>query len=146
MLLESLIIGGIALNAVVALAPSILDLSPPRGLAERITDSRNFTINVVSVGPEVTVVDLVAPPELDPGIMPTVNITVRHNRTRFEYIFARIIDTDTGQVVCPMKRQYVNEAKDFTFNFQGLGPAGDWTGVMPDRAWNLLMEVGLWWL
>ncbi len=145
MLLESLILGGIALNAVVTLAPSILDLSQLRGLAERMTDSRAFTINVVSVGDEVTVVDLVAPPELDPGIMPTVNVTVRHNRTRYEYIFARIIDADTGAVVCPMKKQYVRDEKDFTFDFRG-GQQGDWVAVMPDRDWNLLMEVGLWWL
>jgi len=145
MLLESLIIGGIALNAVVTLAPSILDLSPLRGLAERITDSRNFTINVVSVGDEVTVVDLVAPSELEAGIMPTVNVTVRHNRTRYEYIFARIRDLDTNAIVCPMKRQYIQAESDFTFNFRG-GQQGDWVAVMPDRDWNLQLEVGLWWL
>lgn len=140
MLLESLILSGLALNAVVTLAPSIL------GLAERITDTRNFTIRLVTVGPEVTVVNIVAPSELEAGQVPTVNVTVMHNRRQYEWIFARIIDTDTGQVVCPMKRKYVQEEKEFTFTFQGLGPTGDWGAVMPNRDWNLLLEVGLWWL
>lgn len=140
MLLESLILGGVALNAVTSLAPSIL------GLAERITDSRNFTIKVVSIGPEVTVVDLVAPPELEAGSVPTVNVTVRHNRAQYEWIFARIRDLDTNTIVCPMKRQYVQAVKDFTFTFQGLAPQGDWGAVMPNRDWNLQLEVGLWWV
>jgi len=139
MLLESLILGSVALNAVVTLAPSIL------GLGERITDSRNFTIKVVSVGPEVTVVNLVAPSELEAGIMPTVNVTVRHNRTKYEWIFARIRDLDTNTIVAPMKKQYIQAEKDFTFKFQG-GQQGDWVAVMPNRDWNLQLEVGLWWL
>jgi len=140
MLLESLILGSVALNAVVTLAPSIL------GLGERITDSSDFTIKVVSVGPEVTVVGLVVPSELEAGKVPTVNVTVRHNRTQYEWIFARIRDLDTGKIVCPMKRQYVQDEKEFTFTFQGLGPQGDWGEVMPNRDWNLQLEVGLWWL
>ena len=140
MLIESLILGGVALNAVVTLAPSIL------GLAERTTDSRDFTINLVTVGPEVTVVDIVAPSELEAGSVPTVNVTVRHNRTMYEWIFARIRDLDNNIIVCPMKKQYIQAEKDFTFNFQGLGPQGDWAAVMPNRNWNLQLEVGLWWL
>jgi len=140
MLLESLILGGVALNAVVTLAPNIL------GLAERITDSRNFTIKLVSVGAEVTIVNLVAPPELEAGKVPVVNVTVRHNRTQYEWIFARIRDLDTNTIVCPMKKQYIQAEKDFTFNFQGLGPQGDWAAIMPTRDWNLQLEVGLWWL
>ena len=140
MLLESLILGSMVMNAVVSLAPGLL------GFAERITDSRNFTIKVVSVGPEVTVVDLAAPSELEAGSVPTVNITVRHNRTQYEWIFARIRDLDTNTIICPMKRQYVQAEKDFTFTFQGLGPAGDWGATMPNRDWNLQLEVGLWWL
>jgi len=140
MLLESLILGGVALNAVVTLAPNIL------GLAERITDSRNFTIRLVSVGGEVTIVDLVAPPELEAGKVPQVNVTVRHNRTQYEWIFARIRDLDTNTIVCPMKKQYIQAEKDFTFTFQGLGPQGDWAALMPNKDWNLQLEVGLWWL
>ena len=140
MLLESLILGSMVMNAVVSLAPGLL------GFAERITDSRNFTIKVVSVGPEVTVVDLVAPSELEAGSVPTVNVTVRHNRAQYEWIFARIRDLDTNTIVCPMKRQYVQAEKDFTFTFQGLAPMGDWGAVMPNRDWNLQLEVGLWWL
>jgi len=140
MLLESLILGSVALNAVTSLAPNIL------GLAERITDSRNFTIKVVSVGPEVTVVNLAAPPELEAGSVPTVNVTVRHNRSQYEWIFARIRDLDTNTIVCPMKRQYVQAVKDFSFTFQGLAPMGDWGAVMPNRDWNLQLEVGLWWV
>jgi len=140
MLLESLILGGVALNAVVTLAPSIL------GLGERITDSTKFTIKLVIVGPEVTVVGLAVPSELEAGKVPTVNVTVMHNRTQYEWIFARIIDLDTGKVICPMKRQYVQKEKEFTFTFQGLAPQGDWGEVMPKRDWNLQMEVGLWWV
>lgn len=140
MLLESLILGGIALNTLFTLTPELI------GLGERVTDTKNFTINVVSVGPEVTVVELVAPSKLDPGKVPTVTVTVRHNRKQYEWLFARIIDADNGQIVCPMKRQYVQEIKDFTFTFQGLGPTGGWAKVMPNRAWNLQMEVGLWWV
>jgi len=140
MLLESLILGSMVMNAVVSLAPDLL------GFAERITDSRNFTIKVVSVGPEVTVVNLATPSELEAGSVPTVNITVRHNRAQYEWIFARIRDLDTNTIVCPMKRQYVQAEKEFTFTFQGLGPAGDWGAVMPNRDWNLQLEVGLWWL
>jgi len=143
MLLESLILGSVVLNAVVSLAPSLLP--SVLGFAERITDSRNFTIKLVSVGPEVTIVNLVAPPELEAGIMPTVNVTVRHNRTQYEWIFARIRDLDTNAIVCPMKKQYIQAEKDFTFNFLG-GQQGDWVAVMPDRDWNLQLEVGLWWL
>lgn len=140
MLLESLILGGIALNTLFTLTPQLI------GLGERITDSRNFTINVVSAGPEVTVVDLVAPSELEAGQVPTVTVTLRHNRTQYEWIFARIRDLDTNTIVCPMKRQYVQEVKDFTFTFQGLGPVGDWAAVMPNKNWNLQMEVGLSWV
>jgi len=140
MIIESLILGGIALNTLFTLTPELI------GLGERITDNRNFTINIVSVGPEVTVVDLVAPPELEVGKVPTVNVTVRHNRTQYEWIFARIRDLDTNTIVCPMKRQYVQAEKDFTFTFQGLGPVGDWAAVMPNRDWNLQLEVGLWWI
>lgn len=144
MLLESLILSGVALNAVVSLAPNILpDLL---GFAERITDTRNFTIKVVSVGPEVTVVDLAAPLELEAGQVPTVNVTARHNRAQYEWIFARIRDLDNNTIVCPMKRQYVQAEKDFTFTFQGLAPMGDWGAVMPNRDWNLQLEVGLWWV
>ena len=135
-----MILGGVVLNAVVTLAPSIL------GFAERITDSRNFTIKVVSVGPEVTIVDLEAPPELEAGQVPTVNITVSHNRTQYEWIFARIRNLDTGEIVCPMKRQYIQAEKEFTFTFQGLAPQGDWGAVMPNIDWNLQLEVGLWWI
>jgi len=144
MLLESLILGSVALNAVVSLAP---DLVPSLlGFAERITDSRNFSIKVVTLADEVTVVDFVAPAELEAGKVPTVIVTVRHNRAQYEWIFARIRDLDTNTIVCPMKRQYVQAVKDFTFTFQGLGPAGDWGAVMPNRDWNLQLEVGLWWL
>lgn len=146
MLLAALILGSVALNTIVSLAPGILGLSPPRSLSERISDSRNFTIKVKFVGAEVTVVDLVAPPELDPDQVPTVNVTVRHNRTRYEWIFARIRDLDTNTIVCPMKKQYIQAEKDFNFTFQGLGPQGDWGAVMPNRDWNLQLEVGLWWL
>jgi len=140
MLLESLILGGVALNAVVTLAPSIL------GLGERITDSRNFTIKLVTVGPEVTVVGLVIPSELEAGQVPTVNVTVKHNRTQYEWIFARIRDVDTDTIICPMKKQYIQKEKEFTFTFQGLAPQGDWGEVMPNRDWNLQLEVGLWWV
>jgi len=140
MLLESLILGGIALNTLVTLTPQLM------GLGERITDSRNFSINVVSVGPEVTVVDLVAPSELEAGQVPTVTVTLRHNRTQYEWIFARIRDLDTNTIVAPMMRQYVQEVKDFTFIFQGGGPVGDWAAVMPNKNWNLQMEVGLSWV
>ena len=135
-----MILGSMAMNAVVALAPGLL------GFAERITDSRNFTIKVVSVGPEVTVVSIVSPPELEAGSVPTVNVTVRHNRAMYEWIFARIVDADTGVIVCPMKRQYVQAVSDFSFTFQGLAPQGDWGAVMPNKDWNLQLEVGLWWL
>ena len=139
-----MIIGGIILNAVTSLAPSLLPQLV--GFADRITDSRNFTIKVVSVGPEVTIVDLAAPPELEAGQVPTVNVTVRHNRAQYEWLFARIRDVDTNTIVCPMKRQYVQAEKDFTFTFQGLAPQGDWGKVMPNRDWNLQLEVGLWWV
>ena len=140
MLLESLILGGVALNAIITFAPSIL------GLAERITDSTKFTIKLVIVGPEVTVDELVVPSELESGKVPTVNVTVKHNRKQFEWIFARIRDVDTNTIVCPMKKQYVQDKKKFTFTFQGLGPQGDWGAVMPTRDWNLQLEVGLWWI
>jgi len=140
MILESLILGGLALNALTTLAPDII------GFAERITASMNFTIKVVSIGPEVTVVGLAVPSELEAGQVPSANVTVRHNRVQYEWIFARIRDLDTNTIVCPMKRQYVQEEKDFTFTFQGLAPQGDWGAVMPNRDWNLQLEVGLWWL
>ncbi len=144
MILESLILGSVALNALTTLAP---DLLPSLlGFAERIMDSRNFSIKVVTLADEVTVVNLAAPSELEAGKVPTVNVTVRHNRAMYEWIFARVRDLDTGAIVCPMKRQYVQAVKDFNFTFQGLGPAGDWSAVMPNRDWNLQLEVGLWWL
>jgi len=142
MLLETILVGSVLGNALIALSPSLKTFS----LSESITDNQDFTISLVSVGPEVTIVGYSKPSELEVGKVPTVTVNVRHNRTRYEYIFARIRDLDTNTIVCPMKKKYVQEEKDFTFTFQGLGPAGDWAAVMPNRNWNLRLEVGLWWL
>jgi len=140
MILESLILGSLALNAVVTLAPGIL------GLGERVSDSRSFTISLVSVGPEVTIISLEAPSELNAGQVPLVKVTVEHMRAVPEWVFARIRDKDTGNLVTSMNKTYMLIKGTHDFTFQGLAPQGDWGAVMPNKNWNLQLEVGLWWL
>ena len=117
-------------------------------LAERVTDTKDFTIKLKTVEvPEVSVVSVSYPGELEAGDVPRVAVTVRHNRSRYEWIFARIRDLDTGEVVAPMKKKYVYAEKNFVFTFEGLvAEGGDWYMPMPNRDWRLQVEVGLWWL
>ncbi len=138
-----MLLGGVALNTVFALTPRLFG---PVTLGERVTDSRAFTISLAAVVPEVTIVGYSAPSELNAGDIPNVTVNVRHNRPRYEWIFARIRDVDTDVVVAPMKRKWVYAKKEYTFTFSGVAPLGDWGAVMPNRDWNLRLEVGLWWL
>lgn len=140
MLLESLILGSVALNAITTLVPRLL------GMGERVSDSRNFTISLAAVGPEVTITSLEAPSELNAGQIPLVKVTVEHTRSVPEWVFARIRDKDTGNLVTGTHKTYMLVSGTHVFTFQGLAPQGDWGAVMPNKDWNLQLEVGLWWL
>ena len=118
------------------------------GLGERIENTLDFTINVLAEGDVVTIETLEAPAEIAVGGVPTVKVKANHNTATWEWIFARIRDRDTGVVVAPMISTYMLGVGSHTFQFVG-GPypyLGDWKEAMPDRNWNLVMEVGVVWV
>ena len=117
-------------------------------LSERVTDRMRFTIKLRKVEvPEVSIVSIHYPSELEAGDVPRVTVTVRHNRSRWEYIFVRIRDLDTGKLVTRMKKKYVYAEKNYVFTFEDalVAEDGDWYMPMPNRDWRLQVEAGLWW-
>ena len=118
-----------------------------RGLGQRIDNTLDFTINVLAEGEVVTITNLEAPSSVAVGIVPTVKVTINHNFAGWDWVFARIRDRDTGQVVAPMISHYMIGVGAWTFQFVGGGyPIGAWSAAMPDRPWNLVVEVGVTWL
>jgi len=113
-------------------------------LGERVTDTKGFTIKLkVAEVPEATIRSVSFPGELEAGKIPTVAVTVDHNRERWEYVFCRIRDRDTGEVVTPMKTHYFTGKGSTIFRFETLR---DWKKPMPNHDWRLVVETGLWWL
>ena len=116
------------------------------GLGERLENTLDFTINLLAED-VVTITELDAPQEISAGGVPTVKVTVNHNSEAWEWVFARIRDRDTGAVVAPMISHYMVGLGSWTFQFVGgLYPIGAWNVAMPNRDWNLVVEVGVTWV
>lgn len=146
MLLESLILGSVALNAVVTLAPDILGL--PRAKISNavlaslgvVTDIEYLTLTPTMVEPfmEITLVEVKEDPV--PGVYAKVWVSIRQTRGYPSSVFVRIIDDDTGTIVGYKKNFITTGAGDSkVVKYDGFD---DWNTFMPNRVWNLRIETG----
>lgn len=122
----------------------------PMALAERVESTRKFTIRVKYVPPAEAVLEitaLTAPTELAAGVYPRVLFTFVQKSTKNEYVFWRVIDEDTGaEVAIGPPATWMTPG---TYNREVSGgpyPFGQWKVAMPDKDWNLRLELVLWWL
>ena len=142
-----MILGAVALNAIVTLAPGILGLPRARvshaALATLgvVTDTEYLTLTPAAEEPfmEISLVEVIEPNPV-PNTYAKVWVTIRQTRGGPSSVFCRIIDNDTEAVV-GYKRDFI------TF---GAGDSrvvkydawDDWSMTMPNRVWNLRIETG----
>jgi len=144
MLLDYLILGSLALNAVVSLAPNILGLDKISHVALTslgvVTDTRYWTLVPSALAPviEITNVQEIEAPV--PGTYPKLWVSIIQNAVGIRNIFVRIIDDDTD-IVVGYKKNFITigEGDSKVVKYDGLD---DWSRVMPNRNWNLRIEVG----
>jgi len=147
MLLESLILGSVALNAVVTLVPSILGL--PRVKISNaaltrlgaVTDTEYLTLEPVSLLPAVEITNVQVIEDPVPGTYAKVWVYLKANSASpVAGDFCRIIDDDTGVVVGYKKDYYiVGAGNTWVVKYDGID---DWRVFMPNRIWNLRIETG----
>lgn len=147
MLFESLILGGVALNALTTLAPGLLGL-PRVNISHAVlatlgvvTDTEYLTLTPALEEPfmEIVLVDVIEPNPV-PETYAKVWVTIQQTRGYASYVFVRIIDNDTGAVVGYKKDFITTGAGDSkVVKYDGLD---DWSTKMPNRVWNLRIETG----
>lgn len=147
MLLESLILGSVALNAIVALAPGILGM--PRAKVSNValtslgvvTDTEYLTLEPVSLLPAVEITNVQVMEDPVPGTYAKVWVYLKANAASpLLGDFCRIYDDDTGIQVGAKKNWYaVVDGDTWIAKYDW---SDDWLVLMPNRVWNLRIEVG----
>lgn len=133
---------------------AVLALLKPRAslsLGEGYLSSYNITITptLVDISTEINEAGVDYPLTLDPGFVPVITVPVNfYNTDAGTYVFCRIKDTNTGEVLTKQKSSLIVFGGDGSrnFTFMGRPPGGDWHAVMPSTAWNLTIECGISWL
>ena len=135
-----LVLGGLA--ALALLSQRSASLAGRAGLGFNLTDSRNLTLLVQSLG-SVTITNVVAPATVQVGTAPIVTVYVSWINFVGRDIGVQIVDVNKNMVVAPMKFiLHQTGSGSGSIIFQGLGPYGDWNAVMPNSDWLLRVEAG----
>lgn len=139
-----IVLGGIALLALLKPRASL-------SLGEGYLSSYNITITptLKDISTQINEAGVDYPLTLDPGFVPQITVPVNYyNTDAGTYVFCRIEDTLTGEVLTRQKSSLILFGGDGSRNFVFMGriPGGDWHTVMPSTAWNLTIRCGISWL
>lgn len=115
-----------------------------RALGERVEDTYDISIAYVPGEGKIWITSVDAPAELDAGAYPAITVHGGKVATGLGTgVFIRIYDADTDVIVCRPAIRYLS-AGDFSWVIEPTSM--NWLMVMPDSAWNLRIEIILWWL
>lgn len=106
-----------------------------------ITDTEYLTLDPVGLLPAVEITTVSISKEPVPGSYAGVWVYLKANSpSPAAGVFCRIIDDDTGAIVGVKKNWYLVVAGDtWIAKYDWVD---DWNVVMPNRVWNLRIEVG----
>jgi len=115
-----------------------------RALGERVEDTWDLTIAYVPGEGSIWITGVDAPTELNMGEYPAITVHGEKIATGLGTgVLIRIYDADTGELVCRPDIRYLSAG---VFEWVINPVAYNWPVAMPDHAWNLRVEILLWWL
>jgi len=106
-----------------------------------VTDTRSITILPAAIGPSVEIIGVqVLEDPVVVGQFAKVWVTIRANEgSPFAGDFCRIYDNDTNVLVGVKKNWILFAGEEIVAKYDGVD---DWNTTMPNKTWNLRIEVG----
>ena len=139
MVAKGLILGGLALLALSR--PRVTVTNAALTSLGDVTDTRSITLLPAAVGPSVEIIGVqVLEDPVVVGTYAKVWVTIRANvGSPFLGDFCRIYDNDTNVLVGVKKNWILFAGEEIVAKYDGID---DWNATMPNKTWNLRIEVG----